>query len=345
MSDIIIPLKKLDKRLKDITSEEIINILNNMYFIREPKKSSYEIGRKGEMIIEEIIEGFMIEKRGSHCGDFVIYKKDYPNIEIMIEVKNYTSSVPSEQYEKFLNNIKDNKYAGGIFISNQPISGFNGKLITSDKIVIYSYDPNVINISCETLWCRLFDRFNYKMLDVEGEIQSYCKLLSSNLDTLVRTKNLALSIQKNNEKLINTLTHEIDSLISKQKKTINLIINKISPITSIIETSYFVKLPEGEYIYNSVPEIREYIEKIMNNISTHKNVIIAQNKNKFEVNYGEKKILLELFKTKVDIIFKPNKFDFNGIEDFSFASGHIIFTINKSNCGSERLFKDIMEIW
>lgn len=55
-----------------------------------------------------------------YSGDILIKS----SIDILIETKNYTNSVPSAEVDKFIRDIKTNTCAAGIFISmNSAITG------------------------------------------------------------------------------------------------------------------------------------------------------------------------------------------------------------------------------
>lgn len=52
-----------------------------------------------------------------HKGDFYIVFKDLKKIKFMFEIKNYKNTVPTAQIQKFINDVDDNDYTYGIFVS------------------------------------------------------------------------------------------------------------------------------------------------------------------------------------------------------------------------------------
>lgn len=327
-----IPIKLLNSKLQNLTTEEIINILNSLPVIK-PQQNQVIRGKTTEIAIENIIEDFEIKKSSTHSGDFVINKRNYPSIKIMIEIKNYSNTIPNTEYVKFVDDINNNNYHGGIIIANQNISGLKAGIIDYNKIFIDSYDPQLINIMCEMLWAKIFDMQKYKFIDVEGDIILQCGVLNTIVDNMINIKNSCELIKKNNEKLITKCAKDIDTCIIDTRKIINKIINKLST-EKITTKTLNIELPSGDYFHNTVSAVGEKILGMLKflhiKICPLDDIIISQNKNIYEYNYTGTKIMVEYLKTKTTIKFKPIIQTFINM-NVNFVDGLIEININRAN--------------
>ncbi len=338
-----IPISLLNSKIQNITSTEIINILNSLPTLNKVQNNVFK-GKISEKSIENIIENFEIEKRNTHSGDMIIWKKDYPNIKIMIEVKDYTNTIPNDEYQKFINDLEHNHYAGGIIIANQNIQGIKPNTIDNNKMFINTYDPQIINISCECLWARLFERYHYKFIDSESEIIVQCNILANSIERLTNIKSNIELMKKNNEKLLKKIFIDIDLDIIEIRKVINKIVNKISRVDITMQTSK-LELPTGDYFHQSNLVVKEKIEELINKIHISicplDNFIASINKNKMEINFnGIIKILFEFLKTKTIIKFKPKVFHFEGT-NINYVDGLVEIVINKGNFSTYNLVEII----
>lgn len=327
-----IPRNQLKIQLQDITPEEAIQMLNSIPVIKVGKVNK---GTHGETSVGLSINNFIVEERTKHAGDMVIWKENYPHIKIMIEVKNYSGTIPESEYQKLIDDIEYNQFTGGILVANQDIRGVKPFEISGGRVYVNSHDQQLVNITCEMLWAKLFERQHYKMIDTEGQITIQCNVLASCIERLASIKGTVELIRKNNEKLLKKITDEVDSNISDMRKVINKVIRQVSQITTTIETRSKIKLPAGEYFHDTVPAVRERIEEIIEKLyqSTcpYENALVSQTKNKYEINLAGRKIFFEFFKTKLEIKFKPAHMNFGEYPGVDFIGGLVVFEINKSN--------------
>lgn len=104
-----------DIRLDGIDEEIITNWIRKGYqqYLKSElsTKSSYEKGVTGEEYIKDLLK-YDIGYNNDLAGDLTV--KEY---NIMLEIKNYESTIPYVECEKFYRDLGLNTYKGGIFIS------------------------------------------------------------------------------------------------------------------------------------------------------------------------------------------------------------------------------------
>jgi hypothetical protein len=132
----------------------IINIGNTNKINNSTSELPSLVGLQGEMKFETIIQQYMpidykltnTAKVGK-CGDFVISytsSKTNKKYSVMIDVKNYKTTVPTKEIEKFYRDIKLNtSINGGILLS------LNSKIVGITKIIDFqemSSDNSIVPI-------------------------------------------------------------------------------------------------------------------------------------------------------------------------------------------------------
>ena len=149
------------------------------------------IGQSGEKYVEKIYsKNYTVDNtaKQGRAGDLLIRRKhhvpDPVETALLIEVKKYTSSVPSHEIEKFYRDLNANSdIRGGVFISLQTkISGipkpfhFTKSQTSQPVVFVQSMDPAVLELAAELVWAHIDSR---NMIDE----QVYSKL-SRKLTTL-----------------------------------------------------------------------------------------------------------------------------------------------------------------
>ena len=369
---IIIKKSELKTELQNFNSEMIIKILNSFSFsssfssfsqnekggekgCEKGEQSAFTIGKKAELNISENIKDFEIRKPPVHSGDLLIWKKDFPEIIIMLEIKNYSTNVSHEQYNKFIYDLELNKFSGGIFISNKPIANFSEPYVQSNKIIIISHDEKLIQLACDTLWIKLYESMRFGFLT--SDLSEQCTSLSSGLETLVRVKTNVENMCKTVKKTSALIVRDIDKHIYDSREIVKQIMLNFK---TIIRGSYCtapVLLPELTCL-----EFKEPLEKFINSneflegLDT-KQIYASSNKNVFEITYTNmistlhcdpkiktKKLKLILFKTKIEICFKPHSYDFKDIEFLNYSAGEVCFILTKKNIASN-IYENILKFW
>jgi Restriction endonuclease len=149
------------------------------------------IGQSGEQYVQTIYsQNYNVDNtaKQGRTGDLLIRRKhhvpDPVESSLLIEVKKYTSAVPSHEVEKFYRDLSANSAVqGGVFISLQTkISGipkpfhFTRSQTSQPVVFVQSMDPAVLELAAELVWAHIDSR---SMIDE----QVYSKL-SQKLTTL-----------------------------------------------------------------------------------------------------------------------------------------------------------------
>lgn len=237
-------LAKILNSEKDITEEEIklafrlLHIYNqniNSVIVEEKKTnnqtissvdkktepvknesfSSVIIGKHGEEFIRKILVkknyNIISDSKTFHSGDFII---EINGIYILIEVKNYSNSVPSNEVKKMYNDINRTSVNAGLFISNSPISNID-KNIYMETSIINGYDTPVMFIISKNTE-NYFEELITYVIDI---LLSYCNKNKKIKDD-IRDKINTIELQIQNASKIRVMLNE-------------LIQNNISKLTSI----------------------------------------------------------------------------------------------------------------
>jgi hypothetical protein len=336
MDTVQIDRKRLNKNIQHISAEEVILILNAGASVRRPEISSP--GIHTEKNVAQCIENFEVEKPGNHSGDLIIWKKKYPNIRIMIEIKNYSGPIPTSQLEKFVHDLDLLQFSGGIFITNQPL---RAEIISGHIAVVQSYDPLIINSTCELLWNVLFEKQFYKFLDYKNNITPYCDALLENIKLLAKTKKCVEALQKDFNSMADSTVRALTSTIRTINEMTNNIINESSPL---VVTQKIKKIVLPDIVNPILPLCRQKLQEIMEKLGSDQ-ILLAHNGNKYEYCFGGKKIALHFFTTKLDIIFEPALLDFTGAPlDLSYSGGLVTIKVTAKNASTD-ILDYILKFW
>ncbi len=371
-NQIILDRSLLKPQLQNLTPEKIINILNDFVHETAPppkiEKIAFTLGREAEEKLT--IKDFESRKPGPHSGDLLIWKKDFPDIVIMIVMKNYTNAVPAEQYEKFIRDLELNRFTGGIFVANKPITGFSEQSVQSNKIILTSHDSKLVQLACDTLWLKLYENSRFGLLD--SDILHQSRTLASGLETLVRVKSTIENMRKYIKKNSALLLHDIDRYIFESREIIKNIVLNFKPHRNTF-TAAPLRLPEMmlfdfktalERFFNSDEFLRGlnreqiYVSEEKNTVqyafSPSKTQSVFEEKDtslrdvsckSLKINEeSTKKIKLTIFKTKVEISFKPSNYNFQGVEYLNYSEGSVIFILTKKNIES-CIYESILRFW
>jgi len=312
---------------RDAQLNKAVDIMTKLLGIAN---NSSKKGELAENILEEHFEKYYINIKFKstakipHSGDGWLYLPN--NNIIMIESKNYTTSVNKDEVIKMENDMKTHNIKLGIFISWQSnINNFK------------QIDFNIFEHNKEQYFIVMISKFvdNFQVLDIA--IKLLIKISKSNLINF--TKNNAFEliksdienlqiILKHNTKLIdnynilNKSIHDSLYLFEKDLRTyhydieniINTIIYKLNNnISSIIKInqSHIIKKYVKHKTYPILKKIIEFItiDNITYNETTKNNIIIILKQNK---NIGT----IKLLKYKIIV-------NFNKISDINFTFNNI----------------------
>jgi hypothetical protein len=130
-----------------LTPKNIAELLDTLSMVPFMKQKKYEdrsevaanLGKQGESDFEDIVDKFLpsdyklqnVAKTGK-CGDFILTwcsHKTNQIYKLLIELKNYKTTVPSKEVEKFYRDLQLNQVDGGLLIS------LNSKIIGVSKMI------------------------------------------------------------------------------------------------------------------------------------------------------------------------------------------------------------------
>jgi len=207
-------------------------------------ESSVIKGAKGENFVYDMVGGkYSVEKYKEHAGDFILREKihtdDFSDVSVMIEVKNYKSTVPTKEVKKFYGDLEDNNAIGaGLFLSlSSPIVKTTGSLefrlvSVGDTmanpgrsvpcIFLHSNDENIVLQCIDLLFIHCKRKVDMPI------IKKNLKSLSHVLDTINGIDNLVVEItetfsQKMSELRAKTLQfkYDVDLSMREIKDTVN----------------------------------------------------------------------------------------------------------------------------
>ena len=292
------------------------NIINENNLINQnTSEKPANIGLHGEMKFEEIIKQYMpsdytlvnTAKIGK-CGDFIITyisNKTNKKYSVMIDVKNYKTTVPSKEIEKFYRDVRLNSQLnGGILLSlNSKIVGISKVIdfqeISSDNgnIPIIFIKSNKQEVICEIIKLifhviEITDINRNEILRKEeliysmNELNDEIHLITTCRDNLQSSK---MSIEKSlNDIMFNLMQCEY-KLSLKIKQINKSLVNDINVILpkefDALEKSLVVFEKNDEYLKTVIDTFKTYIElefesllHTIYNIGWSKSVIDASKK-------------------------------------------------------------------
>lgn len=344
-----ISIKDLPQSLQHVNAEDIIRILTAFEpLIQKPKKiktspviSSFEIGRRGEFDIKTAIQGFDKVKPKSHSGDLIISKPEYPSILIMVEVKNYSSTIPRALYEKFESEVDLGLYSGGVFITNRPVQNVEKKY--NNKIIIDSFDETAVNLGCHMLWNKLYERAAMKLICDNMKITKNCLTLLNSVEVIKH-------VQHDIEQFIKTsglLLNRAATSLSRTNIDIKKVTNKLSSDVGTLATSFTL---EKKIIIPSIDCTiltlgRHILEEFLLTYATG-HAISTQKANIMEYNFDGNKINLKFLKKKIDVMFKPRQLiiDFDTY-NVNYIDGLCIVEITEKNYHNDSVYKTIRDLF
>lgn len=255
-----------------------------------PEVSSHKLGIIGEQEIIDLLSQYELQFNLAHKGDIVV-KKDGKSL--IIEVKNYTSTVPYTEVDKFYRDLDCNaSYIGGIFIS------LNSKISKIDKSIKFSKHNNQYVIFLSVCDKNIIT----SMVNLLFEIGCYttvdCNKLISAINELEEIKNC-----------INTCTSVFGESKAIFDKNYNLFARKMETLNEkfnkmIVNLSSYIDTNESVAIADIVTFIKErFPESLAAKTQSHLDYIGKLSgegniniKNKSSIEYGDSRI--DLLKTK-----------------------------------------------
>jgi hypothetical protein len=294
-----------------------------------------KIGEIGENyvidILKEIYNIENVSKKG-HCGDVFITRKSIPIRDshitkirmgkLLVEVKNYSNTVPKHEVDKFHYDLKHNQHiSGGLFISLKSNITSIGKDFVMDTLfldrkvpVVYvsCVLPEVILLAAELLWAYVDmqtlnieenDRIHTQIEKVYRKVSNLSDLLGGLGKVRISVDELRSVINKNLQKLYNDI-FSVETQITNNIHSIQKIIGRIT-----MEGENFISHPNtimGE-VCEIIPLMLEEIKKKIPDTQIGKKTTVRQSLRYILDIYFEPENWIEVIIRKKTTIWRTNK--------------------------------------
>ena len=248
--------------------------------------ASADIGYIGEQYVENILSdhyGISNVTKTGHMGDLIITDPKVPELDIkmMIEIKNYTTKVPTKEMKKFYSDIKTNgAVSAGIFISlKSDITGigssFEFRNIWEDRnvpvIYLVSHEKDIILAAISIL-------FDYVRLE-KSKLINYDICLDQIENIWSEMKNLAdlgnglSKLRSSIHDIKDTMYRQLNLISDDSWKLENLLkqsLNKINDSTRLLNYQMTTDLDDitGDCeLYNDVDNLVKCFENLVDSAS------------------------------------------------------------------------------
>lgn len=282
--------------VSNLTPKNIGDILNTMALIPHMKRKKVKIekfaaniGKEGETNFENIVDQFMINDyklenmaKTGHSGDFHLSwhsTKTNKIYKILIDIKQYSSTVPTKEIVKFYSDLNVNNISGGLFLSlTSKICGISKviDLKNSQKDngqIVPCIFANIKNpITIVEVIKLLFHTIEIKDLhhnDIESmnELVHQVNKLNDNIEMITECRDVLQSSKSEIEKNLNNIMYKLMSceysLISKINSINSTLENKLELDHTILDA----EIKEAEEKYNKQP--LDMVQTIVSSFGTY----------------------------------------------------------------------------
>ena len=144
----------------------------NEYEEREKVKTSHQLGVDGEKMFENFLndvdlpfrfeETAKIKHSGDYCGYLLSGKKEPVCV---VDIKNYSRTVPKKEFQKLLNDTKEKKAKSCIMISLNKTKTNNHPLVIIEDIMMFFIDNFIQNSDIFKCYCDLISTLTTSGID------------------------------------------------------------------------------------------------------------------------------------------------------------------------------------
>lgn len=290
-------------------------------------KTSFVAGVEGEQsVIDTLLPVYELEFRGSHAGDIIAKRVGK---SVLVEVKNYSTTVPYKEIEKFHRDLDTNvNMVGGLFISlRSPITKI-GKSISFTKrnhqYIIYLTSPDRDTIL--TMTGLLFDINEHRVVNVDKlarEIDNLEELRAN----LVQTHSSMSDLKSTFDRSIDLIIKQTYMLESKFGESIRNLAESVATNEVVSELKCdivsFITSKFADSALARNEHHRNYMNKFIKRFDLDGNFNI---KNKTTIMWA--KSSANLLKTKTALVFEHCHFSV-GKNDHTFAGKYSYDSLSK----------------
>jgi len=287
---------KLDELKKAKVIEETYNLVYKLSNFHN--NNSYTLG----MMQEYELEKFLIDKKYTYknsskeakSGDFIV---THNNINIIIESKNYSSTVPFGEIDKLIRDMDRLNIDNAIFISNTNISKINNRIHFQEIHGKYIYFINMDNQPVELSY-HIIDMCIHSLSCLKDSVYS----INQSIPDLIKRLSENMSILYDFKELLSNTKYTFLKKFDELEKYINLyeykIRKNINELKLITEPKISSK-DDAKILINGITDLSiknflmDVIDNYVNDVSINDNAIF----------FGETQIELRkrkpLFKFKI----------------------------------------------
>jgi len=204
----------------------------NEYEEREKVKSSHQLGVDGEKMFKKFLNEvdlpFRFEEtaKNKHSGDFCGYLTSGKKEPVcVVDIKNYSRSVPKKEFQKLLNDTKEKKAKACIMISLNKTKTNNHPLVIIEDIMMFFIDNFIQNSDIFKCYCDLISTLTTSGIDYSNSqdtiniINTTIKSMDSSYKALSKISQALSKDSQEMEKEVKAYKSHIDTL---QKIAVNL---------------------------------------------------------------------------------------------------------------------------
>jgi hypothetical protein len=279
----------------------------------DKEKSSANIGIIGEKEVEKMLEErYNVENtaKTGKCADLLVTLN---GVRVLVEVKKYSSSVPTKEIEKFYRDMDANSSInGGVMISlTSKITGISKMMeykhinINGNSIPVvfislcnipYQVTKECIYASIHTIICEVDSRSKY--IDIDDNIAHAVNNIDNNLDYLSQTRLIIHETQDIITKQFTKLTHQVLSAEINIKSSMERLKSKVNVMEIENVSSTFEETQKLIASFNLNKELSNLLSVVIKKLDCElfktKNIIHTE----------DKKISIKLTKTSIKVTIK-----------------------------------------
>lgn len=315
-----IPINLLSSNARNFTAFQMAQIINaSVQPVTVPTTPAIK-GRAAEVNYISAFKNTFCVRDTAKCGgkgDMIIWKADQPHIKILVEIKNYTNTVPSKELEKWNRDIDNTGCQGALFISNRAVCRSN-ITINKNAIILTTEDTTVAVAAADLLHRKLLVEMTHIFEDRFIKFNEQFVLISEYIEELNKLGAIILSLQTT----VNKKCGELYKIYTETKHKINTAIDRvIMPQYKKEQVDRFAVPQIGFFAANN--HIRAELEKALNTI-TYRNLTRAISEKKVEYIFDGKIIGINILKSKAHVYYKISDLNINYPLKYIVVKGNLL---------------------
>ena len=232
--------------------------LPNMFQAVKYADSSAAIGKQGEKTFEQVCKNLpsnykvVNTTKSGKQGDFIIsYKANNKIYNCLVDVKNYKSTIPKKEVDKFYLDIESGNYDAGLIISlGSKFVGIESAINIESHVFTYAelpcmflsqIDINLIPNCIELLFLRISS--------LEEKNASYCQITNT-----INYINSAVGTSVMTRRLLEELTTQIHGTIHKCQENLLSMEIKIKQSIDLLKSEDSKELPDDNSPDDNSPD-------------------------------------------------------------------------------------------